>query len=123
MMDNLRHFKGKRRRFLGVLFLPLFIFLVGTVVMLLWNAVLPQLAAVGRISFWQAVGLFLLCRILFGGFRFRRPDERGWGPGNAWRNRWQNMTDEDRARFREKLRQRCRDWKQQKNNDEGQSTK
>jgi Ca2+/H+ antiporter, TMEM165/GDT1 family len=125
MTDNPRHFKRKKRRFFGILFIPLFIILVGTLVMLLWNAVLPPLALVGRIGFWQAVGLFLLCRILFGGFRFRRPNER-WGyggPGNAWQSRWQNMTDEDRARFREKLRQRCRDWKQQKKEGEEQSNK
>jgi hypothetical protein len=36
-------------------------------VMLLWNAVLPGLLGVGSLTYLQAAGLLLLCRVLFGG--------------------------------------------------------
>jgi hypothetical protein len=38
---------------------------LGVVVMLLWNWVVPALFGLPRISFWQAVGLFVLCHLLF----------------------------------------------------------
>ena len=38
---------------------------MGWLVMMLWNAVLPALFGVSAITFWQSVGLYLLCTILF----------------------------------------------------------
>lgn len=50
--------------------------LLGYTVMLLWNSVLPGLfSGTPQIDFYHAVGLLVLCRILFGGFRGRG----GWG--------------------------------------------
>ena len=51
---------------------------LGWVVMMLWNAVVPTVFVVGRvIDYWHALGLLVLSRILFGGFRGRG----GWrGP-------------------------------------------
>lgn len=40
----------------------------GYFVMLLWNGVLPHVTAARTISYWQAVGLLVLSRILVGGF-------------------------------------------------------
>ena len=37
------------------------------IVMLLWNLTLPDLFGVKKINYWRAVGLYLLCGILFGG--------------------------------------------------------
>ena len=51
---------------LAILGVVLFIFIGGTIVMLLWNALLPPLFSLPAISFWQALGILLLCRILFG---------------------------------------------------------
>ena len=48
--------------------LALFVFLVGKLVMSLWNWLLPPLFGLPAITFWQGLGLLLLCRILFGGF-------------------------------------------------------
>ncbi|OYW19930.1 MAG: hypothetical protein B7Z54_02520, partial [Sphingobacteriales bacterium 12-47-4] len=45
------------------------IMLFSWIVMLLWNATLPALVGVKVISFWQAAGLLVLSKILFGGFR------------------------------------------------------
>jgi len=42
-------------------------FLLGLVVMSLWNWLLPPITngAVTTITYWQAVGLFVLCHLLF----------------------------------------------------------
>jgi len=85
---------------LGVLLMALF----GYVVMLLWNALMPAVFGLKTVSYWQAVGLLILCKIFFGSFRSR--------PNHAtrWRHsleRWEKMTPEDRERFRQGMRQRC----------------
>ena len=53
---------------LAILGVLLFIVIGGTVVQLLWNWLLPPLFGWRQITFWQALGLLALCRILFGGF-------------------------------------------------------
>jgi hypothetical protein len=43
------------------------LFLFGWVVMLLWNALMPEIFGLKRVSYWQAWGLLALCSILFKG--------------------------------------------------------
>jgi hypothetical protein len=81
---------------------PAVLALVSLVVMLLWNALVPSLFAGPVLGFWQAVGLLLLCRILFGGLRGH--GHHGWRHHRAWRERWHRMTPEERERFREGFR-------------------
>ena len=45
-----------------------FILVGGIVVQWLWNWLLPDLLGLRRVTFWEALGLLALCRILFGGF-------------------------------------------------------
>ena len=75
-------------------------------VMSLWNVLMPAIFAVRVISFWQALGLLVLSKILFGGFR---PYARG---GSHWRrsmmNRWEQMTPEERDKFKRGVRHGCR---------------
>ena len=55
----------------GLMFITFFIVItlvVGTVVMALWNAILPAVLGVKTITFIQALGILLLSKILFGGF-------------------------------------------------------
>ena len=40
---------------------------LGVAVMLLWNWLLPALFGFPEITYWQAVGLFVLCHLLFKG--------------------------------------------------------
>ena len=54
-----------------------FVFLGGWLVMLLWNWLLPSLFSFRTVGFWQALGLLLLSRILFSGFRFQGSRRRG----------------------------------------------
>ncbi len=83
---------------------PLFVAAISFVVMSLWNAIIPALFSLPVIGFWQAAGLLVLCRILFGGFRGRGGS--GWRHG-AWPMRWHRMTPEERERFRDGFRR----WK------------
>ncbi len=93
--------RNNKRRFR---FFPLLIitgiFLLGLVVMLLWNAILPVVLHAGPLNYWQAVGLLILCRILFGGLgrRFGGP-MRG---GMSGKEKWMNMSDEEKEKFRER---------------------
>ena len=94
-----------RRRFIvlapfAVAALALFIALGGLVVQQLWNWLLPAVFDVRAITFWQAIGLLLLCRILFGGI-----GRHGWSRGCGHR-RWGSMTPEERERFRQGMRAR-----------------
>lgn len=73
----------------------------------LWNGVLADVLGVKVITFWQALGILVLARILFGGFLFRR----GGPPfGAPWRHKmmehWLSMTPEQREKFCEEMRQR-----------------
>ena len=89
----------------AIVLIPAFVAAVSFVVMLLWNALVPSLFAGPVLGFWQAVGLLVLCRILFGGFRGGR--HPAWRHG-AWRDRWHRMTPEERERFRDGMR----NWRQ-----------
>jgi Ca2+/H+ antiporter, TMEM165/GDT1 family len=81
-----------------------FISLFSFIVMKLWNAVLPDVLHVTQINFWQAMGILVLSKILFGGFG-------PWGgKKHEWKKRmqdkWQHMTPEERSRFKETLEKR-----------------
>jgi hypothetical protein len=84
----------------------------GWVVMLLWNWLLPPLFGWRALTFWQALGMLVLCRILVGGFAgrgfsgysFRRRMAERWERRMA--ERWDHMTPEERERFRRGLRER-----------------
>ena len=80
--------------------------LIGEAVMHLWNWLLPALFGWHSIGFWQALGLLVLCRILFGGFGGHNS-----GPSNRmqrrWSERWAKMTPEEREKFRHGMGGRC----------------
>ena len=84
--------------------LALFIALGGEVVKWLWNWLLPPLFGWRLITFWQALGLLALCRILFGGFGFHGPGRRHFR--RRMEERCANMTAEERERFRQRMRER-----------------
>jgi hypothetical protein len=86
--------------------IALFITIGGTVVMLLWNWLLPTLFGLQAITFWQAIGLLALCRILFGGFRLGRGGQRSWSR-RRMAERCEGMTSEERDALRQGMRGRC----------------
>jgi hypothetical protein len=95
----------KRKWFLlAPLGIAVFIAIGGEVVLHLWNWLLPALFGWREITFWQAVGLLALSRILFGGFGggcHRSGYRRRMG------ERWEQMTPEEREKFRQGMRSGC----------------
>lgn len=77
----------------------------GFVVMSLWNWLAPTVFGARPINFWQALGILILSKILFGGFRGHA------GYGGHWRRRmierWEQMTPEEREKFRQGMVSRC----------------
>ncbi len=93
---------------LAILGILVFIVIGGEVVRLLWNWLLPPLFGWRQITFWQALGILALCRILFGGLGLH-----GSGRSNIRRRmfermeeRCEQMTPEERERFRQRMRER-----------------
>jgi len=85
---------------LATLAMVLLVALGGYVVMWLWNWLLPGLFGWRLITFWQALALLVLCRILFGrigGRRFGRSNFR-----DRMRERWERMTPQEREKVRER---------------------
>jgi hypothetical protein len=94
---------------LAVLALLLFIAIGGEMVQQLWNWLLPPLFGWRQITFWQALGILALCRILFGGFGrhgFHRSNFRR-RMGEKMSVRWEHMTPEEREKFRQGVLSRC----------------
>jgi len=90
-------------------------------VMSLWNWLMPMIFGISAITFWQALGILILAKLIFG---FGRG---GWGHhgsyyGSHWKHQgpsvWKermeeklkNMTPEQREKFREEWKSRCGRW-------------
>ena len=84
----------------AIIAVTIFVFIGGKIVQLLWNWLLPELFGFPQLSYWQALGLLALCRILFGSIGGRG----GGGGGRHWGKR---MSAEERDRFRVRMRDRC----------------
>jgi hypothetical protein len=93
--------RGLKVGVIGVLAIAVFGFLVMT----LWNWLAPAVFGLHSVTFWQALGILILSKVLFGGFG-GRPSH-----GGHWRrrmyDRWQEMTPEERENFRRGMFSRC----------------
>jgi hypothetical protein len=97
----------RRLKFVGIrliLFGIVWIGVMGLIIFGLWNRLMPSIFGLPVISFWQALGLLVLSRVLLG-------RSGGWGRG--WRGRrprfahgWNNLTPEERERFRRAMESR-----------------
>src|SRR5436853_853709 len=85
----------------------IFAFIGGEVVTLLWNWLAPALFGLRQITFWQALGLLALCRILFGGFGLGGGSHRSRSR-RRMAERWEQMTPEEREELRQGLHDRSR---------------
>lgn len=89
----------RRMRFAGVpfvLFAIVFVAALGLVVSTLWNLLMPAILHLPVISYWQALGLLVLSRVLFGRFG------GGWGSrmrGARFARGWNDLSLEERDRF------------------------
>ena len=111
----------RKRRTLRILMAPVILTILlvgfGTGVEQLWNWLMPAIFALHPITFWQAIGLLALSWILFGGRRgFGIPRHARGFRGNRWRQamreRWQQMTPDEREKFSQGIKNRCGgDWR------------
>lgn len=97
LLFNGRH--GRKAGFLGMALLVVAgVAVMGALVMLLWNWLMPTLfPGAGQIDYWRAVGLLLLCKLLLGG---------GRGHWHARRRHWESMTPQERAQIKERCKSR-----------------
>ena len=99
---------GRKKFFMIIPIVIIAIFVFGFVVMGLWNAILVSVLGVKAITFWQALGILILSKILFGGFKGRG----GWHGGPPmWREKmqekWAAMTPEEKEKFKAEWKNRC----------------
>ncbi len=99
------HMNGKRGtrhivKFAALVIVGVAVF--GYVLMALWNWLVPPLIGWKAIDYWQALGLFVLARILFGFGGHGRHMHMHWRARMA--ERWERMSPEEREKFREGMR-------------------
>jgi hypothetical protein len=85
----------KKLRFLHPIIFLLIAAGFSAAVMLLWNWLMPAIFSLGMINFWQALGMLILSRILFGSYGMYRMHDRK----NFIRKKWMQMTPEQRQEF------------------------
>ncbi|CAN5491733.1 hypothetical protein BH11BAC2_BH11BAC2_12960 [soil metagenome] len=82
--------------------------LMSGAVMYLWNELMPVIFNLPVISFWQALGLLVLSKLLLktgGGWSGRGPWKK------HWKEKYEKMSPDDKARFRDHWEKRCSQWK------------
>jgi hypothetical protein len=102
-------FMNKDLKIVKILLCILFAFLAVAVTMWLWNWLIPYLFNGPVITFWQALGLIILSKILFSGF-----SGKGGGCGchhkahgkHGFSEKLATMTPEDRERFKSLVREK-----------------
>ena len=101
----MRH-NNKAKGFLIVIACVAIFFFVTAIVMWLWNCILPEIIGVKIINYWQAMGILVLSKILFGGFR--------GGARKKWMDckeehlnkKTENFSDDEKEQFKQKLKER-----------------
>lgn len=97
---------GKIEKIIKIIVLVLIAVAVfSLVIMRLWNWLMPALFGLHIITYWQALGVLVLSKILFGGFRGRPHFGGHWR--HRMKERWELMTPEEREKFRQGMRGHC----------------
>ena len=103
---------------LGVIAAAAFALAFGYFVMLLWNWLMPPIFGLKVITYWQAFGIVVLAKLIFGavsgrgghgeGWRKRRPSRQAhdWGGPERWRYWREFWEQEGRQAFERYTEQR-----------------
>jgi uncharacterized membrane protein len=83
----------------AIIGMAVFAFIGGEVVLHLWNWLVPSLFGWKQLTFWQALALLALCRILFGGFGMRGGGMQRSMFRRRMAERWDHMSPEEREKF------------------------
>ena len=103
--------KWQRRIVFGILAAVAGVALFGGLVMVLWNAVMPEVFGLPLLGYGQALALLVLSHILLRGWGGSW--RRGWGgPGRRWHGAppWAGWSPEEREKFRRHWEERCAPW-------------
>ncbi len=102
-MNRRRTLRVLKAAGIGIVAVPVILGLFGLLVKSLWNWLMPELFGLHPITFWQALGVWLLSRILLAGFQGRgRSHDRRWRARVI--ERWERLSPEEREQLRERLR-------------------
>ena len=102
---NKTHNTMKKRGIRHVIIVLLAITGFSVIIMLLWNALLPDIFGIANINFWQAGGLLILSRILFGNMGKDALMRAHLRHHSHIHKKWMNMTPEQRLKFINKRKQ------------------
>jgi Ca2+/H+ antiporter, TMEM165/GDT1 family len=109
---NLEDFRERRIWNKRAMFIPVAIvtgiLIFGSLVMYLWNTILPGVLGVQTITFWQAVGILILSKILFGGFPGRHSHRGFYKHNHDLREKWLKLTPEEREKMKADLKSEWR---------------
>lgn len=101
--------RGKKFWIKRIILIPLAIvagvLIFGAVVMMLWNSILPAVLGVSTITFCQALGILVLSKILFGGFKGSHCHSKFHGHKDH--EKWLQLTTEEREKMKSDWRDRC----------------
>ncbi len=86
-----------------IILAPLFAFAIGSIVMLLWNYALVPVLHISTVTFWQALGILVLSKILFSSFGGRHRHRGGF---MKERMMWNSMTPEQKQKLKEEWKNR-----------------
>ncbi|MDX2361149.1 MAG: hypothetical protein QNK23_10100 [Crocinitomicaceae bacterium] len=99
--------KWKKKRLFFIPFMIVGAALMVALVMVLWNWLMPDIFGLIPISYWQAGGLLLLGKLLFSGFNFKKRGGKSPFAKKAMKEKFMNMTDEEKDAFKAKWKERC----------------
>ena len=83
------------------------VFVFGSVVMLLWNSILPVVLGVKTITFWQAIGILVLSKILFSGFKGGHGHKCCHHHGHDFHEKWMHLTQEQKETMKAEWKGKC----------------
>lgn len=100
---------NKYKKSWALLFLcpPLILLTVALIVMWLWNSILPDVLGVKAITYWQAMGILVLSKILFGGFHGKFGQGMRDMKEKHLKHKMEAMSPEEKEKFKEIWRQKC----------------
>lgn len=93
---------------IGLGFAGLLALVFGAAVMWVWNMLMPAVFGLSKITFWQAFGMVILAKLLFGGFSPHRRDRSH--KDDRLHHDWHFPWKRSKAQ-RQDLKSHYRDWK------------
>lgn len=109
-MNYAKKEKWKKMWPLLIVLVPVLIYLFICTVQYLWNLLMPEIFGLGTLTFWQAAGVLLLSKLLFGGFKSGGGKAKVkcrccCGGGNS--EEFADLSEEEIEKFKSKLKHRC----------------